>query len=277
MRRNPRTNAVLIISGLFVLLGLVSGDMMVLLPLAMLLTVFMLARRPTMDDRGDLELRARAEYEHHALMLGHDAVGIYGRFQPTPLDAVREDLLPEQLRSSTTAVTPNAAPTAATPTAVPAPPVPAAPTAPATPAATGDASDTPASTVTDDVPAPTIPTPTAIPAQAQAQAVDHRPTVGVTPAAAAPEAPTVVHPTEVFASGTTRKLGSGSLDWVPRRSHAAPATRATPPIPRESAIFTEASTVPTVEDAAASYAGGETLPKPATRPGRQDHPEAAAG
>lgn len=264
MRRNPRTNAVLIISGLFVLLGLVSGDMMVLLPLAMLLTVFMLARRPTMDDRGDVELRARAQYEHHALMLGHDAVGIYGRFQPTPLDAVREDLLPEQLRSSISADP------AAAATAVPEAPTPAASAAdPGIPVARPATGDTPNTPVSDsaDVSAPTIPAP--IPTA-------DRPTVGITPAAP-PEAATVVHPTEVYGSGTTRKLGNGSLNWVPRRSHAATDAHAAPPIPRESAIFPEATTVPTVDDATTSYIGGETLPKPATRPRPQEHPEATAG
>lgn len=111
MRRDPRTHVALIVSALILLIVISTGEAAVMVSLGIMLALIMLVRRPAVDqrtDRADRELRARAEYEHRALMLGHDAVGIYGRFQPTPLEPVREELLPEHLRS-----TPDPAATAA--------------------------------------------------------------------------------------------------------------------------------------------------------------------
>lgn len=104
MPRSARPGPVLLlITGLLALV-LIASDTAVLLPLILLVALIPLVsgrRSAPASNRHDDEIRARAQYEHHALMLGHDAVGIYGRFQPTPLDPVRRELLPEQLRHTT--------------------------------------------------------------------------------------------------------------------------------------------------------------------------------
>lgn len=104
MSNNRRVNPLVLTSLGLVTLIMLATESAALLPILIVLMVLLpltANRRPSVDQaRLDAEIRARAHYEHNALMLGHDALGIYGRYQPTPLAALRSELLPPQLQSS---------------------------------------------------------------------------------------------------------------------------------------------------------------------------------